>query len=146
MDLSLFFNGMIRDAWNNSKYYTDLFQCWSGNHSTRLLDTMNAWTEYEKTGVYNCDTPALTALDNNNENRSSEFYIEDGSFIKLKTATLGYTLPQRLLSKIHLRRGRVYVQCQNLFTITGYTGADPEGLGYTYPLPRTFTFGLSLGL
>lgn len=146
LDLSLFFNGMIRDAWNNSKYYTDLFQCWSGNHSTRLLVAMNAWTEYEKTGVYNCDTPALTALDNNNENRSSEFYIEDGSFIKLKTATLGYTLPQRLLSKIHLRRGRVYVQCQNLFTITGYTGADPEGLGYTYPLPRTFTFGLSLGL
>lgn len=145
-DLSLFFNGMIRDVWNNSKYYTDLFQCWNGNHSTRLLDAMNAWTEYEKTGVYNCDTPALTALDNNNENRSSEFYIENGSFIKLKTATLGYTLPQSLLSKIHLRRARVYVQGQNLFTITGYTGADPEGLGYTYPLPRTFTFGLSVGL
>ncbi|MCI6619110.1 MAG: TonB-dependent receptor [Prevotella sp.] len=145
-DLSLFFNGMIRDAWNNSKFYTDLFQLWNGNHSTRLLDAMNAWTEYEKTGVYNCDTPALTALDSNNENRSSEFYIENGSFIKLKTATLGYTLPQSLLSKIHLRRARVYVQGQNLFTITGYTGADPEGLGYTYPLPRTFTFGLSVGL
>lgn len=144
-DLSLFFNGMVRDAWNNSKYYTDLFQCWNGNHSTRLLDAMNAWTEYEKTGVYNCDTPALTTVDSNNESRSSEFFIEDGSFIKLKTLTLGYTLPKTLLQKISLRNARVYLQAQNLFTITGYTGADPEGLGYTYPLPRTFTFGLSVG-
>lgn len=144
-DLSLFFNGMVRDAWNNSKYYTDLFQCWNGNHSTRLLDAMNAWTEYEKTGVYNSNVPALTTLDSNNENRSSEFYIEDGSFIKLKTLTLGYTLPKYLLEKVNIRNARVYFQAQNLFTITGYTGADPEGLGYTYPLPRTFTFGLSVG-
>ena len=144
-DLSLFFNGMVRDAWNNSKYYTDLFQCWNGNHSTRLLDAMNAWTEYEKIGVYNSNVPALTTLDSNNENRSSEFYIEDGSFIKLKTLTLGYTLPKYLLEKVNIRNARVYFQAQNLFTITGYTGADPEGLGYTYPLPRTFTFGLSVG-
>ena len=41
---------------------------------------------------------------------------------------------------------RVYLQSQNLFTLTSYTGADPEGLGYTYPMPRTFTFGLSIGL
>lgn len=145
-DLGLFFNGMVRDAWNNSKYYTDLFQTWSGNHSTRLLDAMNAWTEYEKTGTYNCKTPALTAIDSNNEARSSDFYIENGNFIKLKTATLGYTLPQSLLSKAGLRALRVYFQMQNVFTITNYTGADPEGLGYTYPQPRTFTFGLTLGL
>ena len=145
-DLSLFFNGMVRDAWNNSKYYTDLFQCWNGNHSTRLLDAMKAWTEFEQTGVYNCDTPALTALDNNNENRSSDFYIENGTFLKLKTATLGYTLPSKLLRQIHLSNLRVYFQAQNVFTITSYTGADPEGLGYTYPLPRIFTFGVSVGL
>ena len=41
---------------------------------------------------------------------------------------------------------RVYLQSQNLFTLTSYTGADPEGLGYAYPMPRTFTFGLSIGL
>lgn len=145
-DISMFFNGMVRDVWNNSKYYTDLFQCWNGNHSTRLMDALNAWKSYESTGVYDCNTPALTAVNNNNEDRSSQFYIEDGSFIKFKTLTLGYSLPQNVLSKLHLRRARFYVQMQNLFTITGYTGADPEGLGYTYPLPRTFTFGLSLGL
>lgn len=145
-DLGLFFNGMVRKAWNNSKYYTDLFQTWSGNHSTRLLDAMNAWTEYQSTGYYNCDTPALTTLDSNNEARSSDFYIENGNFVKLKTATLGYTVPKSLLDKISLRSLRVYFQMQNVFTITNYTGADPEGLGYTYPQPRTFTFGLTLGL
>ena len=62
------------------------------------------------------------------------------------TATLGYTVPKSLLDKISLRSLRVYFQMQNVFTITNYTGADPEGLGYTYPQPRTFTFGLTLGL
>lgn len=94
-DLSLFFNGMIRDVYNNSKYYTDLFQLWTGNHSTRLLDAMDAWKVYEQTGVYDCEIPALTTIDNNNESRLSEFFIEDGSFIKLKTLTLGYTFPEK---------------------------------------------------
>lgn len=144
-DLSLFFNGMIRDAFNNSKYYTDLFQCWSGNHSTRLLDAMHAYQNFESTGVYNSDTPALTTLNSNNENVVSQFYIENGSYIKLKTLTLGYTLPDALMKKLKLRSARVYVQGQNLFTITNYTGADPEGLGYPYPLPRTYSVGLSFG-
>ena len=145
-DLSLFFNGMIRDAYNNSKYYTDLFQCWNGNHSTRLLDAMNAWNAYQQTGVYDCETPALVAVNNNNEDRVSEFYIEDGSYLKLKTLTLGYTFPKKILDKLHVGNLRLYLQAQNLFTITGYTGADPEGLGYTYPQPRSYTFGLSVGL
>ena len=144
-DLSMFFNFMIRDAFNNSKYYTDLFQCWTGNHSTRLLDAMNAYKEFEKTGYYNCDTPALTTLNSNNENEVSQFYIEKGSYLKLKTITLGYTLPQQWIKKLYLTRARVYVQAQNVFTITKYTGADPETLGYAYPLPRTFSFGISFG-
>lgn len=144
-DLSMFFNGMIRDAYNNSKYYTDLFQCWTGNHSTRLLDAMNAYQSFESTGYYDCKTPALTTLNTNNEDQLSEFYIENGSYIKLKTLTLGYTLPQTLLNKLSLHTARVYLQAQNVFTITGYTGADPEVLGYSYPLPRTYSFGVSFG-
>lgn len=144
-DLSMFFNGMVRDVWNNSKFYTDLFPLWNGNHSTRLLDAMDAWTVYEQTGVYNGDIPALSAVDTNNEARSSEFFIEDGSYIKLKTLTLGYTLPKKVIDKLFLNNVRVYFQAQNLFTLTNYTGADPEGLGYTYPQPRSYTFGLSVG-
>ena len=144
-DLSVFFNGMIRDAWNNSKFYTDLFQGWTGNHSVRLMDAMHAWNAYEQTGVYNCDIPALTVVDNNVETRSSTFFIEDGSYVKLKTLTVGYTFPDKWIKKAHLSNLRLYLQAQNVFTLTNYTGADPEGLGYPYPQPRTYTFGLSLG-
>lgn len=146
-DLSMFFNGMIRDVWNNSKTYTDFFQLTStGNHSTRLLKAMEAWNRYETTGVYDCGIPALTVLNDNSEDRSSNYFIEDGSYIKLKTLTLGYSLPESVTRKMSLSRARVFFQAQNLFTLTRYLGADPEGLGYTYPLPRTFTFGLSLGI
>ena len=144
-DFSMFFNGMVRDAYNNSKFYTDLFQLWSGNHSTRLLEAMDAWKEYEATGVYNCDIPALTASDTNNEGRLSEYFIEDGSYIKMKNLTLGYTFPKKITDKIKLSNFRVYFQAQNLFTITKYTGADPENLGYAYPQPRSYTLGLSVG-
>ncbi len=144
-DLSLFFNSIIRDAYNNSKYYTDLFQCWTGNHSKRLLDAANAYNEFLTTGVYNCDTPAPTTDNGNNENEVSRFYIEDGSFLRLKTLTLGYTLPDKVQKKLHLSSARVYFQTQNVFTITKYTGADPEGLGYPYALPRQFTLGIQFG-
>ena len=144
-DLSLFFNGMVRDAFNNSKRYNNFFQLWTGNHSTRLLDAMNAWTDYERTGVYGSDIPALTTVDNNNEGLTNDYFIENGSYIKLKTLTLGYTFPAGMIKKARLSNLRLYFQAQNLFTITGYTGADPEGLGYTYPQPRTFTFGLNVG-
>lgn len=59
--------------------------------------------------------------------------------------TLGYTLPKKVIDKLFLNNVRVYFQAQNLFTLTNYTGADPEGLGYTYPQPRSYTFGLSVG-
>lgn len=144
-DMSIFFNGIVRDAWNNSKFYTDFFQLWNGNHSTRLLDAMNAWTNYQQSGNYDSSIPALTVVNNNNEDRGSDYFIEDGSFIKLKNFTLGYSLPQTLIKKWGMTKARVYFQTSNLFTITGYNGADPEGLGYTYPLPRNFTFGLSVG-
>ncbi len=146
-DLSLFFNGVIRDAWNNSKFYTDFFPLWMGNHSTKLLDAVAAWQNYEKTGVYTSDVPAVSAVDTNNEGCGSDYFIEDGSYIRLKTLTLGYTLPKSVLSTLGMTHARVFVQGQNLLTLTltRYTGADPEGLGYPYPLPRTFTLGLTFG-
>ena len=144
-DQPKFIGGLNIGAWNNSKFYTDLFQGWTGNHSVRLMDAMHAWNDYEQTGVYNCDIPALTVVDNNVETRSSTFFIEDGSYVKLKTLTLGYTFPDKWIKKARLSNLRVYLQAQNVFTLTNYTGADPEGLGYPYPQPRTYTFGLSLG-
>jgi len=137
-DLSVLMIGMVRNAYNNSKFYTDFFQLWTGNHSTRLLD---AWTPENM----NSSIPALTAVNLNNEDRLSEYYIEDGSYLKIKNVAFGYTLPRNISEKFKFRNLRLYIQAQDLLTITKYKGADPEGLGYPYPLPRTFTFGLNLG-
>ncbi len=144
-DLSMFFTSIIRDAFNNSKYYTDLFQCWNGNHGTRLLEAAKAYDRFLETGVYNCDTPAPTTDNNNNEHEVSEFHIENGSFLRMKTLTFGYSIPAELRSKLRMSNARIYFQAQNLFTVTNYSGADPEGLGYPYALPRQYTFGIQFG-
>lgn len=144
-DLDLFFSSIIRDAFNNSKFYTDLFQGWNGNHGVRLLDAAAAYDRYLETGIYDYDTPAPTTNNSNNETDVSEFHLEDGSFLRLKTLTLGYTLPQSWRNSLKLERARIYLQGQNLLTLTRYKGADPEGLGYPYAMPRQFTLGLQIG-
>ena len=138
-DLSLFFNGMVRDVWNNSKYYTDFFHLWLGNHGKNLL---NAWDQDKN---FNSDIPAASLQDLNNEGRGSTYFIEDGSFLKLKNLQIGYSLPEKALKACRMKSARIYLQAQNVFTITNYTGVDPECLGYNYPIPRTFTLGLNFG-
>jgi len=87
---------------------------------------------------------------NNNTNWVSDLYVEDGSYLRFKVAQLGYTLPQNLLQKAFIKNLRVFVQGENLFTITDYTGYDPEvgtrnGFdGGTYPQARTFTIGANI--
>ena len=141
----MFFNSIIRDAWNNSKYYTDFFPLWTGNHGTQLLDAAKAYENYLQTGYYASDVPAPTVDNSNSENEGSQYYIEDGSFLRLKTLTLGYTIPRNIQDKLFLKNARIYFQAQNVFTITRYSGADPEGLGYPYALPRQYTFGIQFG-
>ena len=86
---------------------------------------------------------ASQPFNSNNEHEVSEFYIENlFSFIKFKTLPRLY-LPKKWVEKAMMSKARIYVQAQNLFTITNYGGADPETLGYAYPMPRTFSLGLS---
>jgi len=93
--------------------------------------------------------------DNTNDNtRSSNLYIQDGSFLKCKNITLGYRLPENILSKIYVHSIRVYATVTNVFTITKYQGMDPEigswnplqngwDSGY-YPQPRVYTVGANI--
>lgn len=78
---------------------------------------------------------------------NSSRFIENGAYLRMKNAQIGYTLPKQLTQKIHCSRLRLYVTGSNLFTITRYTGYDPEvgsGVDYgNYPQSRTFTFGLN---
>ncbi|WP_324670537.1 TonB-dependent receptor [Hymenobacter sp. GOD-10R] len=109
------------------------------------------------------DIPRLTTVATSNNyggvvQNLSDRYLEDGSFLRLRTLTLGYTLPKETIAKAHLNSLRVYVQAANLFTITPYSGLDPEvnsqsGVSNTknidwatVPQPRTFQLGVTVGL
>ena len=72
------------------------------------------------------DIPRYTWLDINNNYRVSDLYIENGSYMRLKNIQIGYTLPRSLLDRIQAITWRFYVSAENLVTITGYSGADPE--------------------
>lgn len=113
----------------------------------------NHWTEDRPSNRY---TRALANDDNTLNNIPSDVWVEDGSFVKLKNLTVGYTLPNALLSKYSVSKLRVYVSSQNLFFITKYSGLDPEigiqggnatqnGIDNgTYPSSRSFTLGLNV--
>lgn len=93
--------------------------------------------------------PRAVFSDPNKNNRVSNRFLEDGSYLRLKSITLGYTLPKRLTEKAHMSEVRFSFSGQNLFTLTRYTGLDPEvgGAGIdtnVYPVTRNFTFGLNI--
>ena len=128
---------------------------------------------YSGTGWYNAPKDILTTYwdgpGSTNENfaidadsrmnlEMSEWYVENGSYVRLKNLQIGYTIPASLTKKITIENLRVFVAAQNLFTITGYSGLDPEigeinnspqykgcDMGF-YPQPRTFMVGLSMKL
>lgn len=96
----------------------------------------------------------MTAVNPNRNWRSSDLYIKDGSYVRLKTIQLGYSLPTSLLEKASLQRLRLFVTAENLFTFTSYDGFDPEiaagdyfNIGVDkgiYPQSRTISVGANL--
>ena len=98
--------------------------------------------------------PRMTAQNPNGNWRSSDLYVKNGSYVRLKTAQLGYTLPTIWTKKASIQRLRVYVSAENLFTFTGYDGFDPElaSGNYTtigvdkgiYPQSRTISLGANI--
>lgn len=107
----------------------------------------NHWTPTNPSNKY-------PALEGQGKTEMSSYYVEDGSYLRLKNLTLGYTLPSQITRKIGLSHLRVYVTAENLFTCTSYSGYDPEvsfwnklipGLDYTnYPRARSVFFGISV--
>ncbi len=142
-DLTLFFQGVQGvDIISDLKKETDL---WAGlnisnlNKGTRLLD---AWSLSNS----DSDIPALSVADNNNEKRVSSYWVEDGSYLKLKNIQLGYNLPRKALTKLRMERWRFYASVQNVFTIhsRSFTGVDPENPNYGYPNALNITFGTTV--
>ena len=131
---------------NGNRYYYESMQT-PGNMLTSVLD---AWTPTNT----NTDIPRAVLNDPNRNSRESDRFLENGNFVRLRQAQLGYSLPTSLLQKAHIERLRFYISGENLFTITGYSGTDPEfsrsspldtGIdSYIYPFTRSFTVGAQL--
>jgi TonB-linked SusC/RagA family outer membrane protein len=146
----------------------DLNMFFYGSYGNDMINYVSRWIDYgqfvgglSKDALYNSWTPSNTSaslpmLDGAaHSQEASTAYIQDGSFLRLKTMRLGYTLPQTVLDRIKMKSVRLYLQATNLFTITKYKGLDPEldssgmSMGVdqgSWPTPRQITFGVTLGL
>ncbi|MFD2932826.1 SusC/RagA family TonB-linked outer membrane protein [Spirosoma flavum] len=152
IDLSVLFNGQFGNYIYNGG---GKFQSANGDYfDNQSIDQLNRW---KKPGDVT-NVPQARLLGGNGTGESSR-YLQKGDYVRLRTVTLGYTLPKALLSRIHLNRVRIYATGQNLLTFTKYTGWDPEvnsdaytanpvNLGidfYSAPQPRTIIGGLQIG-
>jgi len=149
-DLSIFFYGVSgNQIWNQVRWWTDFYPSFGGGKShTALYDS---WTSSHMNAKAPIQENAGYASTNGAPN---SYYIESGSYFRAKNAMLGYSLPKDLIRKAGVQSLRFYVQVTNLFTITKYSGLDPEitGKGVTefgidegsYPNSRQYLVGVSL--
>lgn len=129
------FNGMQRQDLRYTNRTTNILDRWTGEGTSD-------------------STPRYTWIDSNNNYRVSDLYIEDGSFLRIKNVQLGYSIPDSFLSRIKISAWRVFVSAENLFTLTNYSGPDPEigaissfDVGIDrgiYPQSRTFRLGTNI--
>lgn len=141
-DLHVFVQGAVgNEIFNANRIWTEGMST-ARNQTTAVLDR---WT-----GPATSNTmPRAVFGDPNGNARASDRFIEDGSYLRVKDLTLGYSLPEGLARPLHASKARLYVAAHNLWTLTGYSGFDPEvgvnGIdNNVYPVTRTFSFGLDL--
>ncbi len=150
-DISAFFYGSQgNDIFNYNKWWIDFWPSFQNQKSPDLL--YRSWTP-TNTGA---TTPKASNTSNFSTNtQSTSYYVEDGSFLRLRNLQIGYSLPNSVISKIGMTRARIYVQGVNLFTVTKYSGLDPDvnNSGDTlfgvdegnYPLVKQYTVGVNIG-
>jgi TonB-linked SusC/RagA family outer membrane protein len=146
-DINIFAQGVQGSKIFNGMKYTSLNAA-SGQNYNKDAAILDAWSPTNTGGKI----PRVSASDNNgNFSNTSDFYLENGSYLRIKNVTLGYTLHKPFLDKLKISNLRLYVTANNLFTITKYTGFDPEvgsdlngiDLG-RYPQARSVLFGLNV--
>lgn len=156
-DFNLFFDGMVGNKIYNYPRYRLESGNFNGNMSTVLA---NSWRPDNQ----NTDIPRFSKTDGaDNKWAYSDRWLENGSYMRLKTLDVGYTLPKNLTKKVKLENVRIYTSMENLFTLTKYSGYTPDlgestvaGVDYNvfsrgidqgrYPLPRTISFGIQVNL
>lgn len=139
-DMTLFLQGVTGNQIYNATHRYDL------PYANRTSDIINRW--YGE-GTSNT-LPRITVNDLNRNYRSSDLYVEDGSYLRIKNLQVGYTFQKSTFPKLGIEKLRVYLSASNLLTLTKYSGYDPEIIGGIdrgiYPQPRTLMFGLKLDL
>jgi len=142
--LNIFLQGVYgNEIFNANRLYTEGMAV-----TTNMAEsTLERWTG---PGTSN-EMPRAVYGDPNNNSRASTRYIEDGSYLRVKSATLSWDFPEKLIGGKFFQNARLYVSGQNLFTFTKYTGFDPEvstsGIDNNlYPVTRTFSIGLNIGI
>lgn len=145
------FSATIGSAWGSEIYNgTNYFYEAMSAGSNFLSSTLNAWTESNHSNTM----PRAILSDPNGNTRESTRYLEKADFVKVRQIQLGYTFPKALTQKMQLERLRVYASVNNLCTLTGYSGIDPEfsrksvldtGVdNYIFPFTRSYLFGIQL--
>ena len=139
-DFTMFWQGVAgQDVYNDQKFQTDFYSITDAgsNKGNRMLD---AWT----TANTGSSIPALTTNNVGNENRTSTYFVENGSYAKLRQVQIGYNLPNKLLAKVKMTSARVYVSGHNLLTIktSSLTCPDPENPRWMYPNSTSISFGI----
>ena len=142
-DFTMFWQGVSGvDVINDQKFQTDFWSITDAgsNKGSRLID---AWTPANN----GSSIPALTTSNGADEGRMSSYFVENGSYIKMRTLQLGYRLPVQLVKKLLLSSARIYLSGDNLWTIksSSLTCSDPENTAWNYPHTASFTFGVQVG-
>lgn len=152
-DFGIFFYGVQgNQIWNNLKWWHDFYTNFQGAKSNTALYDSWTPTHQNATAPIQENTGSFSTT-----NVPNSYYVENGSYLRAKNAQIGYTLPKSVLTKLHIEKARIYIQSANLFTITKYSGPDPEvgqsqvdgstafGLDEgVYPNTRQFLIGLNL--
>lgn len=163
-DLNIFLNGaygnkiynMLRETYTSPMKNSGLLKEATKIAIIGLKNPEGSASDISNVYVTNPDASVqrIHVTDANTNNRISNRFVEDGSFLRIKNISIGYTLPKKLLSKYQIENLRVYVNVQNLYTFTNYSGYDPEVGSYDvllrnidnarYPSQRIYTFGLNV--
>jgi TonB-linked SusC/RagA family outer membrane protein len=142
------FSALIGSGWGNKLYNGNRYFYESMNSGTNMLaSTLNSWTPENRS-----NTPRAVLQDPNGNSRESDRFLESGDFIRMRQLQIGYTIPNKMLGGAKIDKLRFYVSVENLFTITHYSGIDPEfsresvlntGVDrFVYPFTRSFVSGV----
>jgi len=165
-DLNIFLNGVygnklynqFRKRFTNPMENSGMLKETTGIAQIVLIDPSGPANDISNVKVANpgATIQRITVSDSNDNSRMSDRFIEDGSYLRIKNISLGYTLPKSFSSRFQVENLRVYVNIQNLYTFTNYKGYDPEVGQWSvimrgiddarYPSQRIYTFGLNVTL